>query len=63
MVQIDKFTGWNGAATFLLANLIDQTHQAAIEVGIFADRIVDPFATLEHAGQNLIEIVNRESII
>ena len=63
VIQGDEFTWGVHAGARLFAQLVDPLHDVLIEAGIAAHGIKHPFAILQHAWQNFIDVGNGEGVI
>jgi hypothetical protein len=51
------------AALDLAAHVIDPADQRDIEIGVAAEVIVDARASLDHAGQDVVDVIDRKSVV
>ncbi len=63
MFQSNKFSRGMGTGAHLAAYHLDPVHDPGVETVILTQRVVDPAAAFDHAGQDVVNVGNRESIV
>ena len=63
MRQRDELVRRHRALAHFGAHAVDPADQLQIELGIAAEMIVDARATFDHAGQDVVDVVDRERIV
>lgn len=63
MVEHDELLGWSSTQAGLAANAVDPVHQLLVEGQVLAHRVVDAIAPFQQAGQDLVDVTDRKSII
>ncbi|MCY1530646.1 hypothetical protein D9M68_658420 [compost metagenome] len=63
MVEGDELVRRLGALARLGADHVDPLHQVLVEFLVGADRVVDPLAALDQAGEDVVDVADREGIV